>query len=106
MNAGLSTKNAPSPSVVLPHYAAGAIFFLIASILLLFASEDLTRSYIGSKVLGITHILILGWITVIIFGALYQLIPVVMEVKLFSETFIDCKIHTLSNSSSFVSTIF
>ena len=29
--------------------------------------------------------MILGWITMVIFGALYQLIPVVMEVKLYSE---------------------
>ncbi|MCD6557168.1 MAG: hypothetical protein J7K64_08250, partial [Bacteroidales bacterium] len=85
MQAGLSTKNAPSPSVVLPHYAAGAIFFIIASVLLIFASHDLANTYIGPKILGLTHIMVLGWVTIIIFGALYQLIPVVMEVKLFSE---------------------
>ena len=85
MQAGLSTKNAPSPSVVLPHYAAGAIFFIIASLLLIFASHDLANTYIGPKILGLTHIMVLGWVTIIIFGALYQLIPVVMEVKLFSE---------------------
>ncbi len=86
MNAGLSTKNAPSPSVVLPHYAFGAIAFIIASVMMFFASDMLSASYIGPKVLGLTHILVLSWITVIIFGALYQLIPVVMEVKLYSET--------------------
>ena len=84
--AGLSTKNAPSPMVVLPHYALGAIAFIIASVLMFFAAGDLTASYIGPKVLSITHIFILGWVTMIIFGALYQLIPVVMEVKLYSET--------------------
>jgi len=50
-----------------------------------FASDSLSISYIGPKILGLIHILILSWITVIIFGALYQLIPVVMEVKLYSE---------------------
>jgi len=95
MQAGLSTKNAPSPSVVLPHYAAGAIFFLIASVLLLFASDDIVKTFIGSKVLSITHVLVLGWITIIIFGALYQLIPVVMEVKLFSETLAHISLYTL-----------
>ena len=85
MQAGLSTKNAPSPSVVLPHYAVGAVAFLIASIMLLFVAKDLTLMSFGPKVLSITHLLILGWVTIIIYGALYQLIPVVMEVKLFNE---------------------
>ncbi|MCF6366816.1 MAG: hypothetical protein L3J35_11500 [Bacteroidales bacterium] len=95
MQAGLSTKNAPSPSIVLPHYAIGAIFFIIASVLMYFASGDLANSYIGPKVLSMTHIVILGWITIIIFGALYQLIPVVMEVKLFSETLAHISLYTL-----------
>jgi len=95
MQAGLSTKNAPSPNVVLPHYAIGAIFFIIASVLMYFASADMANSFIGPKVLSMAHIVILGWITVIIFGALYQLIPVVMEVKLFSETLAHISLYTL-----------
>ena len=66
--AGLSTKNAPSPSVVLPHYVLGAIAFIVASVLLFFSAEDLTISYIGPRVLSIVHILILGWVTMIIFA--------------------------------------
>ena len=83
--AGLSTKNAPSPSVVLPHYAYGALAFIVASIMIFFAADNIVASNIGPKVLSITHVLVLGWITMIIFGALYQLIPVVMEIKLYSE---------------------
>lgn len=82
---GLSTKNAPSPRVVLPHYAFGAVAFLASSILLFAAAENLSMSFVGPKVLGLTHLMILGWVTMIIFGALYQLVPVVMEVKLYSE---------------------
>ncbi len=85
MKAGLSTKNAPSPNVVLPHYVFGALAFIAASVMLFFASDDIVSLYIGPKVLGIVHVLVLGWITMIIYGALYQLIPVVMEVKLYSE---------------------
>ena len=85
MNAGLSTKNAPSPSVVLPHYAFGAIAFIIASVMLFFTADDLTLTTFGPKILSTTHVVILGWVTIIIYGALYQLIPVVMEVKLFNE---------------------
>ncbi len=85
MQAGLSTKNAPSPNVILPYFAFGAISFLVASIVLFIAAPDLTRHYLSPRLLTLTHVLILGWITMIIFGALYQLIPVVMEVKLYSE---------------------
>ncbi len=85
MNAGLSTQNAPHSSVVVPHYAFGAIAFLVASVLLYFASDQVVFSFVGPHALGIVHILVLGWISMIIFGALYQLIPVVMEVKLYSE---------------------
>ncbi len=82
---GLSTKNAPSPLVVLPHYAIGALAFLASAILLFPAAENLSMGFVGPKVLGLTHLMILGWVTTIIFGALYQLVPVVMEVKLYSE---------------------
>ncbi len=85
MQAGLSTKNAPSPNVVLPYFAFGAISFLVASIVLFIAAPDLTNHYLSPRLLTLTHLLVLGWITMIIFGALYQLIPVVMEVKLHSE---------------------
>ncbi len=95
MQAGLSTKNAPSPSVVLPHYAIGVIFFIIASIMMFFTSSDIANSFIGPKVLSIAHVVILGWITIIIFGALYQLIPVVMEVKLYSEFLAHFSLYTL-----------
>ncbi len=85
MNAGLSTKNAPSPIVVLPHYVFGAVAFLVASVMLFFISGDIVKSNVGPGVLSVTHILVLGWITMVIYGALYQLIPVVMEVRLGSE---------------------
>ena len=85
MQAGLSTKNAPSASVVLPHFAFGALSFLVAAVLLLFVAKDLTQHYLSPHLLALTHVLVLGWISMIIFGSLYQLIPVVMEVKLYSE---------------------
>ena len=85
MEAGLSTKNAPSPSIVLPHYIFGAISFLIATVLLLISSSGDFTHYMSPKLLSITHIMVLGWITMIIMGALYQLVPVVMEVRLHSE---------------------
>jgi len=86
MQAGLSTKNAPSIWVVAPHFLLAPVSFLMASLYLLFHYGALLGYHISAPVLTVLHLMILGWVTMIIFGALYQLIPVVMEVKLFSET--------------------
>ena len=82
---GLSTQRAPHPSVVLPHFAFGALSFFVLSFLMILSSNELTGHYFNGKILAITHIATLGWISMVIFGALYQLIPVVMEVALYSE---------------------
>jgi hypothetical protein len=86
MQAGLSTKNAPSIWVVAPHFILAPVSFLLASLYLLANYGALLGYHIDAPVLTVLHLMILGWVSMIIFGALYQLIPVVMEVKLFSET--------------------
>ncbi len=96
MHAGLSTKNAPSPWVVVPHYAAGAAFLLLASVFMLLKASSITTNYFGPDILSITHQLVLGWVTIIIFGALYQLIPVVMEVKLRSELLAHISLYSMA----------
>lgn len=85
MNSGLSTKNAPSPGVVIPYYVYSAFSLIVVSIMMLLGADQIFNSFIGPKLLGATHMLVLGWISMVIFGALYQLIPVVMEVKINSE---------------------
>lgn len=82
---GLNTKRAPHPSVVIPHFVFGSVSFLVFAILLILSTNELTGHYFQAKILAITHVATLGWITMIIFGALYQLIPVVLEVPLYSE---------------------
>lgn len=83
----IASQNAPSPKVVVPHYAFGALTLLIVSLLILFKPDAFTQHFFNPALLAITHLLVLGWITMIIFGALYQLLPVIMEVKLYSEPF-------------------
>ncbi|RLD91287.1 MAG: hypothetical protein DRJ09_01630 [Bacteroidetes bacterium] len=85
MEAGLSTKNAPSVWVVVPHFLLGAVGLLTASVFSVIHYEDFLGYNITPEMLTITHLMILGWVILVIFGALYQLIPVVMEVKIYSE---------------------
>jgi hypothetical protein len=71
--------------VVLPFYVYAAIAFLAATILLLFSGDAFTQHYFHPKTLAITHIMTLGWGTMIILGASHQLVPVLIEAKLFSN---------------------
>jgi len=82
---GVASKNAPPPSVVVPHFVFGAISFLVLTILILFNVESISGHYFNPKLLSLVHLTTLGWISMIIFGALYQLVPVVLDVKLHNE---------------------
>jgi hypothetical protein len=55
------------------------------ALMLLFAMETLSGHYFHPKLLAITHTAALGWGTLIIFGACYQLLPVILETELFSH---------------------
>lgn len=82
----IASQNAPSPNVVVPHFVFGALTWLVVTLLIVFRPEAFTQHFFNAELLAITHLLVLGWITMVIFGALYQLLPVIMEVKLYSET--------------------
>lgn len=71
--------------VVLPHYAFAALSFLVLTVLLFFSDDALIGHYFHPKLLTLTHVAVLGWATMVIFGSLYQLLPVVLQVPLYSE---------------------
>ena len=70
--------------IVITHYLAAAICFLILAILFVLSIDTFSGHYFQPKLLALTHIAALGWGTMMIFGALYQLLPVIMETNLFS----------------------
>jgi hypothetical protein len=71
--------------VVIPFYVYAALSFLIATILLFVYSKSFTQHYFHPHALAITHAMALGWGTMIILGASHQLVPVLIEAKLFSN---------------------
>ncbi len=71
--------------VVLPFYIYAALSFLVAAILLLLHTDVVQFHYFNPYTLAITHIMALGWGTMIIFGASHQLLPVLVEGKLDSN---------------------
>ncbi len=78
------TKNT-SYKVVLPFYIYAALSFLVATFLLLFSSSAFTQNSFHPQILAITHVMALGWGTMIILGASHQLVPVLIESKLYSN---------------------
>lgn len=78
----LSLQQTTSYKVVLPFYLFAAFSFLISCILLLLNTGIIHQHYFQPKTLAITHLMALGWGTMIILGASHQLLPVLIEGKL------------------------
>ena len=76
---------APPLKIVAKYFFAAMISFVILNFLLLLNSSSIYGHHFQPKILSINHIATLGWITMIVFGAMFQLVPVVLETKLFSE---------------------
>lgn len=70
--------------VVLPFYLYAAVSFLACTVILLFSAPAFTQHYFHPHILAITHIMALGWGTMIILGASHQLVPVLIEGALYS----------------------
>ena len=79
------TIKTTSWKVVIPFYGYAAISFFVGTLLLLFSTNDITNHYFHPNTLALTHIMALGWGTMIILGASHQLVPVLIEGKLYSN---------------------
>ena len=77
-----------TPSLRLPgeHFAAGLFFLTVGSGGLIWIAPDISAGlYLSPHVAAVTHCFTLGWLTMTIFGALYQLLPVALGVSIASE---------------------
>jgi hypothetical protein len=82
----MGLQQTTSYKVVLPFYIYATISFLVACILLLLNTRILHQHYFLPQTLAITHIMALGWGTMIILGASHQLLPALIDGKLSSNT--------------------
>jgi len=74
----ISRDFAPPLKLIAPFFQWGVIFYLLSMLALLFF--DASFSYAQMDVAGWIHLFLLGFVMIIIFGAMAQLIPVVLEV--------------------------
>lgn len=84
-SANTSVVRNTSYKVVLPFYCYAAVSFFAATIFLLLSTPAFTGHYFHPHILAITHLMALGWGTMIILGASHQLVPVLIEEKLYSN---------------------
>ncbi len=82
---GLRPSLGPSIGVPLRYVATAQAAFLLAVTWALFHAEDLADHYYLSHTFALTHLLTLGWISMAIMGAAYQLVPVALEAQLYSQ---------------------
>jgi hypothetical protein len=64
---------------------AGLLAFAVGVAALIIRPDILATYHYNQYVISVTHLLVLGWITTIVMGAMYQLVPVALETKLYSE---------------------
>lgn len=77
-------KNSVLYKLVAIHYLFAAFTFLVLAPMLLFSITNFGGHYFQPHLLAITHTVALGWATVNIFGVCYQLLPVIVDSKLYS----------------------
>ena len=82
-----SVLGANAPSVLLPlRFMVTGLLALVAGAVALVAWPELLAGYhYNQRIVAVTHLFVLGWILTIVMGATYQLVPVALEARLFSE---------------------
>jgi hypothetical protein len=76
-----------APAVILP------LAFMLTGLLAMCAGTGwlvlqpglLAAYHYNQNVIAVTHLFVLGWICSVVMGAMYQLVPVALEAKLYSE---------------------
>ena len=87
MKVSLATEMAPPFALVAHFFIAGVFFLFCSGISLLFLSGEITSYFVSPLFAAFAHLYLLGFVMMIIFGAAYQLLPVVLEAPIFSKDF-------------------
>ena len=79
---GLSLDQAPPIQSVLRFFLTAPFFAIAASITLFFIGSDEVLTLSSPKMIALIHLFTLGFMMMIIFGALQQMLPVIAGVSL------------------------
>jgi len=82
---GPGAAGAPSPTLPLSYLVTAVAAFVLACLAVPALARELAGHYYHPRVAALAHTVTLGWITLSIMGASYQLIPIVLERRVWSE---------------------
>jgi len=82
---GLAGIRPTTPSLALRMMGAGMAALLIASSGLALEAPLLLESWMSPHLLAFVHLTLLGWVTILAVGVLYQMLPVIQQVALWGE---------------------
>ena len=77
--------NAPTVALPLAFMLTGLLALLAGTGWLVLQPGLLATYHYNQYVIAVTHLFVLGWICSVVMGAMYQLVPVALETKLYSE---------------------
>ncbi|MEI2725766.1 MAG: cbb3-type cytochrome c oxidase subunit I [Verrucomicrobiota bacterium] len=80
-----SAGNAPAIKLPLAFMLTGLIALTTGAVWMVIRPAMLATYHYNQYVIALTHLFVLGWICSIVMGAMYQLVPVALETKLYSE---------------------
>jgi hypothetical protein len=87
-NKGISgSSDGIAPSTLLPvaFVLTGILSLCLGLVWLVFRPDLLTTYHYNQDIIALTHLLVIGWVVSVVAGATYQLVPVALETRLYSE---------------------
>lgn len=85
MITGVKPQKLSPSDMVIPFFILSALSYLAMTVLIYFSADSFSQHYFHPKLLAITHIATLGFITSVIIGSLYQMFPVLFETEIKHE---------------------
>lgn len=89
----LSLEQAPELSTPLRFFTTAPLFLVLIGLILLFSGADILQDRWNPLTLAITHSLTLGFISMCIIGALFQLLPVIAGRQIFQTNIFSYLVH-------------
>ena len=96
--AELSLDQAPPIGVPLRFFLSAPLFAMITALLLLWRGPDLLSSRWNPELLGATHLLTLGYMGLVMLGAILQMLPVVAGAPMLRPVPAAAIVHTLGTT--------
>ncbi len=93
--APLSLEQAPPISVPLRFFLTAPLFGLVAAITLLWLGTDAWTTRWSAGVMAVTHLMTLGFLAMVMFGALMQILPVVAGAPVTHVRAVSTVVHML-----------